>query len=57
MPILRLAIPTPLRSLVDYLPPAGLTAVEISALQPGCRLLVNFGRRVLQAYLIEVAAE
>lgn len=56
MPILRLAIPTPLRSLFDYLPPARLTPAEITALHPGCRLLVNFGRRQLQAYLIEVAA-
>ncbi|MFU8763060.1 MAG: primosomal protein N' [Haliea sp.] len=56
MPILRLAIPTPLRSLFDYLPPAQLTPTKIAALQPGCRLIVNFGRRQLQAYLIEVAA-
>ncbi|MEQ9462174.1 MAG: primosomal protein N' [Haliea sp.] len=57
MPILRLAIPTPLRSLFDYLPPAQLSAAEIEALQPGCRLRVNFGRRQLQGYLVEVAAD
>lgn len=55
MPILRLAIPTPLRALFDYLPPAQMTPAEIAALQPGCRLRVNFGRRQLQGYLIEVA--
>ncbi|MDO8860972.1 primosomal protein N' [Haliea sp. E1-2-M8] len=55
MPILRLAIPTPLRSLFDYLPPAQMSPAEIAALQPGCRLRVNFGRRQLQGYLIEVA--
>lgn len=57
MPILRLAIPTPLRSLFDYLPPAQLAPAEIAALQPGCRLRVNFGRRQLQGYLVEVAVD
>ena len=57
MPILRLAIPTPLRSLFDYLPPAELGPEAIAALQPGCRLRVNFGRRQLQGYLVEVATD
>ncbi len=56
MPILRLAIPTPLRSLFDYLPPTQLSPAEVAALQPGSRLRVNFGRRQLQGYLVEVAS-
>ena len=50
MPVLRLAIPTPLRTLFDYLPPAGDSDVE---LLPGMRLRVPFGRREVTAYLIE----
>jgi len=50
MPVLRLAIPTPLRTLFDYLPPAGDSDVE---LLPGIRLRVPFGRREVTAYLIE----
>ncbi len=51
-PILRLALPSPLRRLFDYLPPAGVAA---SALQPGVRLRVPFGRRELVGILVEVA--
>ena len=51
MSILRLAIPTPLRQLFDYLPPAGVNA---SSLQAGSRLLVPFGPRQLTGYLVEV---
>ncbi len=50
MPVLRLAIPTPLRTLFDYLPPAG-TGSE--GLPPGARLRVPFGRREVIAYFIE----
>ncbi|MBD3671789.1 MAG: primosomal protein N', partial [Gammaproteobacteria bacterium] len=39
--LLRLAIPTPLRRLFDYLPP---TAVDLSRLRPGVRVKVPFGR-------------
>ena len=40
--ILRLALPSPLRRLFDYLAPQG---VPHAALQPGVRLRVPFGRR------------
>ncbi len=40
-PILRLAVPAPLRRLFDYLPPAG---VETALLRPGVRLRVPFGK-------------
>lgn len=38
---LRLAIPTPLRRLFDYLPPDGC---ELASLKPGVRVRVPFGR-------------
>ena len=50
MSVLRLAIPTPLRTLFDYLPPAGTIATE---LMPGMRLRVPFGRREVTGYLVE----
>ena len=50
-PILRLALPSPLRSLFDYRPPAG---VPRAALQPGVRLRVPFGRREVVGVLVEV---
>ncbi|MBB2493799.1 primosomal protein N' [Aquipseudomonas ullengensis] len=49
--ILRLALPSPLRRLFDYRAPAG---VPRSALQPGMRLRVSFGRREMIGVLIEV---
>ncbi|WP_339515963.1 primosomal protein N' [Pseudomonas sp. RL_15y_Pfl2_60] len=49
--ILRLALPSPLRRLFDYLPPAG---VALEALQPGARLRVPFGRREMVGILVEV---
>jgi len=49
--ILRIALPTPLRRLFDYLPPQG---IEISALKPGIRVLVPFQSRMLVGVLIGV---
>jgi primosomal protein N' (replication factor Y) len=57
MSILRLAIPSPLRSQFDYLPPAGMSEAEINNLQPGVRLRVPFGRREMTGYLLEIATE
>ncbi len=51
--ILRLAIPSPLRRLFDYLPAAD-TALD--TLQPGLRFRVSFGRRDVIGFLVEVAA-
>ncbi|HUH38031.1 MAG TPA: primosomal protein N' [Spongiibacteraceae bacterium] len=53
MPILRLALPCPLRRLFDYLPPAG---VDVARLRPGQRLQVPFGRRQSLGLLVEIAA-
>lgn len=50
--ILRLALPSPLRRLFDYLAPQG---VPHAALQPGVRLRVPFGRREVVGVLVEVA--
>lgn len=52
-PILRLALPSPLRRLFDYLPPAG---VPHASLQPGMRLRVPFGRREVVGILVEVVS-
>ena len=49
--ILRLALPSPLRRLFDYRAPAG---VARSALRPGMRLRVPFGRREMIGILVEV---
>jgi primosomal protein N' (replication factor Y) len=54
MPVLRLAIPSPLRRLFDYLPPVGMSGEELAALQPGLRLRVPFGRRQVTGYLLSV---
>jgi primosomal protein N' (replication factor Y) len=50
--ILRVAVPSPLRQLFDYLPPADCPP---AALRPGVRVRVPFGRRDLIGVLIEVA--
>jgi primosomal protein N' (replication factor Y) len=52
VPILRLALPSPLRRLFDYLAPPGL---QPSVWQPGMRLRVPFGRREVIGILIEVS--
>lgn len=54
MSILRLAIPSPLRRLFDYLPPEGTKAEE---LKPGIRILAPFGRRDVIGILVEVTQE
>ena len=56
MSILRLAIPSPLRRLFDYLPPADLDPAQIASLRPGQRLRVPFGKRVVTGYLTAVLA-
>ena len=50
-PILRVAVPRPLRRLFDYLPPAG---EQITGFHPGCRIRVPFGSLTLTGFLIEV---
>lgn len=52
MVVLRLALPTPMRRLFDYLPPAG---IDCTTLKPGVRLRVPFGNRQLVGLLIEVS--
>ncbi len=52
--ILRVAIPAPLHSCFDYLPPAG---VDFEALRPGMRLLVPFGRGERCGVLLDLVAE
>jgi primosomal protein N' (replication factor Y) len=49
-PVLRVALPVPLRQLFDYLP--GATGISVSA---GQRVLVPFGRRKLVGVIVELA--
>lgn len=51
---LRLALPSPLRRLFDYLPPKG---VNPNSLKAGIRVKVPFANRTLIGILIEVASE
>ncbi|MFC3607747.1 primosomal protein N' [Stutzerimonas tarimensis] len=50
-PILRLALPSPLRRLFDYQAPE---SIPPGRLQPGVRLRVPFGRRDVVGVLVEV---
>ncbi|MFW9605484.1 MAG: primosomal protein N' [Pseudomonas sp.] len=52
-PILRLAIPSPLRRLFDYYPPPG---TDTASLQPGVRVRVPFGPREVIGILVEITA-
>lgn len=52
--ILRLAVPSPLRRLFDYLAPEALDADQIAALVPGMRVRVPFGSRALVAVLVSL---
>ncbi len=54
MPVLRVAVPTPLHSLFDYLPPEG---ADCASLAPGCRLRVPFGAREVTGCLLETCAD
>lgn len=52
--ILRVAVPSPLRRLFDYLvPPEMAKNAAPGALQPGCRVTVTFGRRAVTGLIIE----
>lgn len=50
--ILRIALPTPLRRLFDYLPPQD---IDIKEIIPGVRVSVPFQKRTLVGIVIEVA--
>ncbi len=51
---LRVAVPTPLYRLFDYLPPEG---IELSSLQPGVRVRVPFGRSDVVGLVVALPAE
>lgn len=57
MPVLRLAIASPLRQLFDYLPPKDIDKHKLAQIQPGVRVSVPFGSRTLCGVLIEVSDE
>jgi primosomal protein N' (replication factor Y) (superfamily II helicase) len=52
--ILRIAVPSPLRQLFDYMPPAESAPALIERLRPGLRVRVPFGRRELIGVLLEI---
>lgn len=49
--ILRVAVPSPLHKYFDYLPPSGIDATE---LQPGLRVKIPFGRRILIGIIVSI---
>lgn len=51
MTILRIALPTPLRRLFDYLPPQG---IDLKGLKQGSRILAPFGSRKLIGILVDI---
>lgn len=51
-PILRVAVPSPLYRIFDYLPPDNQ---DPNTLKPGVRVRVPFGRRQLIGFLLETA--
>lgn len=53
-PIVRVALPTPLRHLFDYRVPAA-GAAELKAIEPGIRVRVPFGRRRTIGVVMETA--
>lgn len=56
--ILRVAVPSPLRRLFDYLVPLEIAEnAPQAALQPGCRVKVTFGRREVTGLIIERAEQ
>ena len=57
MPILRLAIPSPLRQLFDYLPPLEVEPRQLEQLGPGSRITVPFGNRQLCGILVETVEQ
>ncbi|MGM0631716.1 MAG: primosomal protein N' [Pseudomonadota bacterium] len=53
-PLLRMAVPSPLRRSFHYLPPAGTTPEELLCYRPGIRVRVPFGRREVTGILLAV---
>jgi primosomal protein N' (replication factor Y) len=52
--ILRVAVPVPIYTLLDYLPPEGMPAER---LQPGCRIEVTIARRSVTGVIWEVSEQ
>ncbi|ROR97933.1 replication restart DNA helicase PriA [Sinobacterium caligoides] len=56
-PLWRVAVPTPLRKLYDYLPPVALTAEQCARVTPGVRVKVSFGRQQLIGVVVDCDAQ
>jgi len=52
--LLEIALPTPLRRRFDYLPPAGMSANDVTALKPGVLVRVPFGHQDMVGVLLAV---
>lgn len=52
--ILRVAVPSPLRYMFDYLPPKDCVLTKI---EPGMRVLVPFGRQEIIGIIIEISTK
>ncbi len=55
--ILRLAVPSPMRRLFDYLPPLDSTPEQLQQLRPGVRVSVPFASRTLVAVLVSTQTQ
>ena len=54
-PILKIALPTPIRRVFDYLPPAKLSLADLEALPIGARIQAPFGSQSLVGILTGIA--
>ncbi len=52
--VLRIAIPSPLYKIFDYLPPPGC---DPATLRPGVRIRAPFGRQRVVGFLLELAED
>lgn len=50
--VLKVAVPTPLRRIFDYLPPESASSEEIQHLQPGTRVVIPFGSQQLVGIIV-----
>lgn len=53
--ILKVAVPTPLRRIFDYLPPANTSSNQLGNWQAGTRVLVPFGQQKLVGVLLGIS--
>jgi primosomal protein N' (replication factor Y) (superfamily II helicase) len=57
LPLLEIALPTPLRRRFDYLPPTTMTGADARMLRPGMLVRVPFGQQELVGVLMAIKEE